>query len=93
MRGSASRFCLPGAESLRSFRKALPATCALALAGLPAGVELCRLLGEHHADPDRIQGSKFIALPPETGAGTWLMSLVLGDQVCKYVGVFVEGTV
>jgi 1,4-dihydroxy-2-naphthoate phytyltransferase len=39
-----------------------PATCALALAGLPAGVELCRLLREHHADPDRIQGSKFIAL-------------------------------
>nr|QHH26531.1 1,4-dihydroxy-2-naphthoate polyprenyltransferase [Euglena longa] len=39
-----------------------PVTCLLALLGLPAGVNLSCLLGQHHARPEAIQGSKFIAL-------------------------------
>ncbi len=39
-----------------------PPTALLGALGLPAAVALIRLLRVHHAEPERIQGSKFLAL-------------------------------
>jgi 1,4-dihydroxy-2-naphthoate octaprenyltransferase len=39
-----------------------PLTALLGAIGLPPARRLIRLLGEHHQDPERISGSKFLAL-------------------------------
>ena len=40
----------------------LPPTVLLSALGLPAGVQLMRLLQRHHDRPELISGSKFLAL-------------------------------
>ena len=39
-----------------------PITALVSVIGLPAAAALIRLLRDHHAEPDRIAGSKFLAL-------------------------------
>jgi len=49
-------------EWLPVCRGAWPATALLSAAGLPAALSLIRLLTHHHDQPERISGSKFLAL-------------------------------
>ena len=57
-----------------------PATALLAWLGLPPGLALVRLLRRHHNEPERIAGSKFLALKFQTFNGLGLAAgLVLGQ--------------
>jgi 1,4-dihydroxy-2-naphthoate octaprenyltransferase len=52
----------------------------LACLGLPPGLALVRLLRRHHNEPERIAGSKFLALKFQTFNGLGLAAgLVLGQ--------------
>jgi 2-carboxy-1,4-naphthoquinone phytyltransferase len=57
-----------------------PATALLAWLGLPPGLALVRLLRRHHNEPERIAGSKFLALKFQTFNGLGLAAgLALGQ--------------
>lgn len=59
-----------------------PPTALLALLGLPPALALVRLLGRHHNAPERIAGSKFLALKFQTFNGLGLaLGLALGHWV------------
>ena len=49
-----------------------PLTALFGAIGLPAAAALIRLLRDHHAEPDRIAGSKFLALRFQTLKRSWL---------------------
>ncbi|WP_371820719.1 2-carboxy-1,4-naphthoquinone phytyltransferase [Synechococcus sp. A10-1-5-1] len=56
-----------------------PLTALLGVAGLPAAQALIRLLREHHREPERIAGSKFLALRFQALNGLGLaLGLALG---------------
>ena len=56
-----------------------PLTALFGAIGLPAAAALIRLLRDHHAEPDRIAGSKFLALRFQTLNGLGLSAgLALG---------------
>ena len=56
-----------------------PPTALLALLGLPPALALIRLLGRHHQEPQRITGSKFLALRFQSLNGLGLaLGLALG---------------
>lgn len=59
-----------------------PPTALLAWLGLPPGLALVRLLARHHDEPERIAGSKFLALKFQTFNGLGLAAgLALGHWV------------
>jgi 2-carboxy-1,4-naphthoquinone phytyltransferase len=59
-----------------------PPTALLAWLGLPPGLALVRLLARHHDAPERIAGSKFLALKFQTFNGLGLAAgLALGHWV------------
>ena len=59
-----------------------PPTALLAWLGLPPGLALVRLLARHHHEPERIAGSKFLALKFQTFNGLGLAAgLALGHWV------------
>jgi len=59
-----------------------PLTALLGAAGLPAGQALIQLLREHHREPERISGSKFLALRFQALNGLGLAAgLALGPLV------------
>jgi 1,4-dihydroxy-2-naphthoate octaprenyltransferase len=59
-----------------------PPTALLAWLGLPSGLALVRLLARHHDEPERIAGSKFLALKFQTFNGLGLAAgLALGHWV------------
>jgi len=56
-----------------------PLTALLGLVGLPPALGLIRLLERHHHEPDRIRGSKFLALRFQSLSGLGLaVGLALG---------------
>ena len=56
-----------------------PVTALLLLIGLPAGVALSRLMRQHHDQPERISGSKFLALRFQAWNGLGLsLGLAMG---------------
>jgi len=64
-----------------------PLTALLGVAGLPAGQALIRLLREHHRDPQRISGSKFLALRFQALNGLGLaLGLALGPLLAPWLG-------
>ena len=60
-----------------------PLTALLSAAGLPPARALIQLLGIHHAEPERIIGSKFLALRFQALSG---LGLALGLAVAPLVG-------
>jgi len=59
-----------------------PPTALLAWLGLPPGLALVRLLARHHDEPERVAGSKFLALKFQTFNGLGLAAgLALGHWV------------
>ena len=59
-----------------------PLTALLGLIGVPPAVALSRLLERHHATPERIAGSKFLALRFQSLSGLGLaLGLALGRSV------------
>lgn len=59
-----------------------PPTALLAWLGLPPGLALVRLLARHHDEPERVAGSKFLALKFQTFNGLGLAAgLSLGHWV------------
>ena len=66
-------------ELLPLLAGAWPPTVLLALAGLPAATALIGLLQVHHPTPERVAGSKFVALRFQTFNGVGLaLGLALG---------------
>ncbi len=69
--------CLPVLRGL------WPATALLSLIGLPAAAQLIRLLRDHHHQPERITGSKFLALRFQTLSG---LGLAVGLGIAPWLG-------
>ncbi|MCT0214172.1 MULTISPECIES: 2-carboxy-1,4-naphthoquinone phytyltransferase [unclassified Synechococcus] len=64
-----------------------PLTALLGVVGLPAGRSLIQLLREHHADPERIGGSKFLALKFQAFNGLGLAcGLAVGPWLGRWLG-------
>jgi 1,4-dihydroxy-2-naphthoate octaprenyltransferase len=61
-----------------------PLTALLSAAGLPSAQALIRLLRQHHREPERIIGSKFLALRFQALSG---LGLALGLAVGPWCGV------
>ncbi|APD47961.1 2-carboxy-1,4-naphthoquinone phytyltransferase [Synechococcus sp. CS-602] len=60
-----------------------PLTALLGVIGLPPGLRLIQLLGDHHASPERISGSKFLALKFQAFNG---LGLACGLAVGPWLG-------
>ena len=60
-----------------------PATALLSVIGLPAAVQLIRLLREHHHQPERVMGSKFLALRFQALSG---LGLAVGLGIAPLLG-------
>ena len=66
-------------ELLPVLQGAWPVTALLLLIGLPAGVALSRLMRQYHDQPERISGSKFLALRFQAWNGLGLsLGLAMG---------------
>ena len=66
-----------------------PPTALLGALGLPAAAALIRLLRSHHAEPERIQGSKFLALRFQGLNG---LGLSLGLAMGPWFGSSIAGS-
>jgi 1,4-dihydroxy-2-naphthoate phytyltransferase len=60
-----------------------PSTALLSVIGLPAAAQLIRLLREHHHQPERISGSKFLALRFQALSG---LGLAIGLGIAPWLG-------
>ncbi|MBL6803311.1 MAG: 2-carboxy-1,4-naphthoquinone phytyltransferase [Synechococcus sp. BS307-5m-G38] len=60
-----------------------PATALLSVIGLPAAVQLIGLLREHHHQPERVMGSKFLALRFQALSG---LGLAVGLGIAPLLG-------
>ena len=60
-----------------------PATALLSVIGLPAAAQLIRLLREHHHQPERVMGSKFLALRFQALSG---LGLAVGLGIAPLLG-------
>ena len=60
-----------------------PATALLSVIGLPAAAQLIQLLRQHHHQPERITGSKFLALRFQVLSG---LGLALGLGIAPLLG-------
>ena len=60
-----------------------PATALLSVIGLPAAAQLIQLLREHHHQPERITGSKFLALRFQALSG---LGLAIGLGIAPLLG-------
>ena len=60
-----------------------PSTALLSVIGLPAAAQLIRLLREHHHQPQRISGSKFLALRFQALSG---LGLAIGLGIAPWLG-------
>jgi len=60
-----------------------PATALLSLIGLPAAAQLIRLLRQHHHQPERVMGSKFLALRFQALSG---LGLAVGLGIAPLLG-------
>ena len=60
-----------------------PSTALLSVIGLPAAAQLIRLLREHHHQPQRISGSKFLALRFQALSG---LGLAIGLGIAPLLG-------
>ena len=60
-----------------------PATALLSVIGLPAAAQLIRLLREHHHQPERVMGSKFLALRFQALSG---LGLSVGLGIAPLLG-------
>ena len=60
-----------------------PSTALLSVIGLPAAAQLIRLLREHHHQPQRISGSKFLALRFQGLSG---LGLAIGLAIAPLLG-------
>jgi len=60
-----------------------PSTALLSVIGLPAAAQLIRLLREHHHQPKRISGSKFLALRFQGLSG---LGLAIGLAIAPVLG-------
>jgi len=69
-----------------------PLTALLGAAGLPQAQALVRLLREHHRQPDRIVGSKFLAIRFQALNGLGLaLGLALGPVLAPLLGPLAGG--
>jgi 1,4-dihydroxy-2-naphthoate octaprenyltransferase len=60
-----------------------PLTALLGAAGLPPARQLIRLLRDHHDQPERIVGSKFLALRFQAFSG---LGLAAGLAIAPWIG-------
>ncbi len=60
-----------------------PATALLGVIGLPAAAQLIQLLRDHHDQPERITGSKFLALRFQVLSG---LGLAIGLSIAPLLG-------
>ncbi|MFM8935710.1 MAG: 2-carboxy-1,4-naphthoquinone phytyltransferase [Vulcanococcus sp.] len=64
-----------------------PLTALLSAAGLPSAQALIRLLRQHHREPERIIGSKFLALRFQALSGLGLaLGLAIGPACAAWIG-------
>jgi hypothetical protein len=69
-----------------------PLTALLGVVGLPPARALIRLLRDHHLDPDRISGSKFLALRFQALNGLGLtLGLAIGPWLTAGPGAWPGG--
>ena len=60
-----------------------PATALLSVIGLPAAAQLIQLLRDHHDQPERVTGSKFLALRFQVLSG---LGLAIGLSIAPLLG-------
>ena len=60
-----------------------PATALLSVIGLPAAAQLIQLLRDHHDQPERVTGSKFLALRFQVLSG---LGLAIGLGIAPLLG-------
>ena len=74
---------LHGGQWLPVLERQWPSTALLSVIGLPAAAQLIRLLREHHHQPERISGSKFLALRFQALSG---LGLAIGLGIAPLLG-------
>ena len=75
--------CSLALQLLPVLQRLWPATALLSVIGLPAAAQLIQLLREHHHQPDRIAGSKFLALRFQALSG---LGLAIGLGIAPLLG-------